>query len=369
METNKKKILEISCRSDIGGGPVQLFKIMTGLKDDFNFYCACPDQQPYFAKITNEGFPVFELPCRKFTLLSFLGLLKWTKENNITIVHSHGRGAGIFSRLLKIFNKDLKIIHTYHGVHFNSFNLVAVIEWVLKYVTDKFVFVSKSEQQLALKYKFTEVPKCVLIENGTQINKIKFSENEKIEALKFFNIKVPQKSFVIGMLSRFDKIKNIPYAIRSLADFLKSEEDTYLIIGGDGEYRHIIENTIAGLNLQSKVLLPGFIHDIQKFLRLADVFLSTSIAEAFGLSTIEAMKYGKPVIVSKVCGNVDVVDDGETGLLFSLEMPSLLVDKIKVLKNDKETYDRLVKNARVSVENRFDLKRMTNQIKELYLSL
>ncbi len=80
------------------------------------------------------------------------------------------------------------------------------------------------------------------------------------------------------------------------------------------------------------------------------------------------MKYGKPVVASKVYGNIDVVDDNNTGLLFPLSKPSLLVKGIKTLKNDRTTYDRLSKNARHSVEKRFDLKRMLNETRELYLS-
>ena len=84
---HKIKVLEISSRSDIGGGPEQLFKIVSGLKDIFKFYCACPDQEPYYNKIINEGVSVFKLPHRRFEVRSFLQLLRWTKINNIMIVH------------------------------------------------------------------------------------------------------------------------------------------------------------------------------------------------------------------------------------------------------------------------------------------
>jgi glycosyltransferase involved in cell wall biosynthesis len=292
------------------------------------------------------------------------------------IIHSHGRGAGIYARLIRLFNRKLKVVHNFHGIHIRKFSFSLMIERFLKILTNKFIFVSKSEQQIALKYRLTRSAQCVLIENGIQINNRKYMEKDKSYVLRFFNAKIPllrsllrHKSFIIGMLSRFDRIKNIPYAIRTLSDYLKNHDDVFLIIGGEGEERKKIEQTIEQYNLLNKVILLGYVKDIQLFFLLIDVYLNTSYGEAFGLSTVEAMEYGKPVIASKVYGNTDVVDDNNTGLLFPLNKPSLLVERIKILKNDQKIYDHLVENARESVKKRFDLNRMLNETRELYLSL
>jgi Glycosyltransferase len=359
---NKLNILEISCRSDIGGGPEQLFQIITNLKSVFKFYCACPDQGSYYNKIIDEGVPVFKLPHRKFEIKPFLELLKWTKINNIMIVHSHGRGAGVYARLLKLFNRRLKVIHNFHGIHIEKKGLTLIVGRFLEKLTNKFVLVSRSELQIAIRYGLASASKCVLIENGIQM------EKEELPVSDGFCENVPPDSFVIGMLSRFDIIKNIPYAIRNLSGYMKSHDDVFLVIGGDGEARRAIEHTISEYNLQNKVILLGFIKDIKRFFSLIDVYLNTSLGEAFGLSTVEAMKYGKPVVASKVYGNTDVVDNNNTGLLFSLNKPSMLVEKIKILKNSRIMYKFFAKNAYESVKNRFDLDRMLNETRELYLS-
>ena len=368
LKSNKLNIIEISCRSDIGGGPEQLFKIITNLKNVFNFYCACPDQKPYYNKIINEGVPVFKLPHRRFEIKPFLGLLKWTKTNNIMIVHSHGRGAGVYARLLKLFNWQLKVVHHFHGIHSERNGLALFAARALGILTAKFVLVSRSEQQIALKYGLASISKCVLIENGIQIGNGKNIEKEELPVPDVFCEIVPPDSFVIGMLSRFDIIKNIPYAIRNLSHYMKSHDDVFLIIGGDGEACRAIEHTISEYNLQNKVILLGFIKDIKYFFSLIDVYLNTSLGEAFGFSTVEAMKYGVPVVASNVYGNSDVVEDNNTGLLFSLDKPVLLVEKINVLKNDKKIYDCLTKNASESVKKSFDLNRTINETRELYLS-
>lgn len=361
----KSNILIVSSRSE-GGGAEQFFNIMTKLRDLFKFYCALPDSPPYYDKIVNEKIPTFKLPYRRFKIRTFLKLSKWVKANGITIVHSHGRGAGIYSRLLKLLNTKLKVVHTFHGIHFRRINLALIVELFLKSLTDKFIFVSKSEQQIAVRHRIASVSKSALIENGIHIDNEVYNEEDRSSVLQSFNKTIPDKSFVIGMLSRFDSIKNIPYAIRNLSTYLKSRDDVFLIIGGYGEELGRIERTISEYNLQNKVILLGFIKDVKRFFLLINVYLNTSLGEAFGFSTVKAMKYGKPVVASNVYGNIDVIDNNETGLLFPLDKPDLLVEKIEYLKSNKEAYNRLVANARESVKNRFDLNRMLNETKELY---
>ncbi len=367
LKSSKLNILIISSRSE-GGGAEQFFKIMTRLKGSFNFYCALPDTPPYYDKIVHEDILVFRLPYRKFKILTFLKLSKWLKANDITIVHSHGGGAGIYSRFLKLLNTKLKVVHTFHGIHSRSINRKVIVESLLKKLTDKFIFVSESERQIALGLGITTVSKSTLIENGIHTDDEIYNDIDRSSVLQFPKKKVTNESFVIGMLSRFDRIKNIPYAIKNLSDYLRNSDDVFLVIGGDGEGRREIERAISEYNLQDKVILLGFINDNKRFFLSIDIYLNTSLGEAFGFSTVEAMKYGKPVVASKVYGNSDVVDDNKTGLLFPLNQPSLLVEKIKTLKNDRKIYEYLSKNARENVKKRFNLDRMLNETRELYLS-
>jgi len=366
---HKINILEISSRSDIGGGPEQLFKIVSSPEGNIKFYCACPEQKPYFEKIISNRIPVFKLPHRRFEIKSFFMLLRWTMVNKINIVHSHGRGAGIYARLLKVFNRELRIVHTFHGIHFPIMTLTWVAEKLLSGLTNKFVFVSESEKQIALRYGLASISKSVLIENGILMDNKEFLEDKQSQVLRISGKAIPTGGCIIGMLSRFDKVKNIPYAIRSLADYLKNHNDVFLVIGGDGEERLAIEQVVKKYSLLDKVILLGYVYDIQQFFQCIDVYLNTSIGEAFGLSTVESMKYGKPVVVSKVSGNVDIVDENNTGLFFQLDEPSMMREKIEILRRDKEVCERLSRNAFEIVRKRFDLHHMLRKTRELYNSL
>ncbi len=71
-ESKKVRILFINVRSDYGGGPSHMLDLVTGLSSSFEKYVACPDQQPYYNRIIREAVQVFELPCRKLKILTFL---------------------------------------------------------------------------------------------------------------------------------------------------------------------------------------------------------------------------------------------------------------------------------------------------------
>jgi glycosyltransferase involved in cell wall biosynthesis/radical SAM superfamily enzyme YgiQ (UPF0313 family) len=372
-KSDRVNILIISSRNE-GGAAAQYYNIITKLGEFFNFFCALPDSplpdsSPYYDKITNENISIFSLPYRTFRIMTFLKLSKWVKANNITIVHSHGGGAGIYSRLLKLLNTKLKVVHTFHGIHSSRINCKVIVERFLRILTDKFIFVSGTERQIALRHGIATASQSTLIVNGIHTDSEIYSDIDRKPVLSIFNKKITNESFIIGMLSRFDKIKNIPYAIRNLSDYLKNSDDVFLVIGGYGEDRMEIERTISEHSLQGKVVLLGFINDNKRFFLSIDIYLNTSLGEAFGFSTVEAMRYRKPVVASQVYGNSDVVDDNKTGLLFPLNKPFLLVEKIQILKNNKKIYEDISKNASKSIKKYFSLDRMLNETCELYTSL
>ncbi|MFH4347153.1 hypothetical protein WAJ13_22105, partial [Acinetobacter baumannii] len=75
------------------------------MDSNIEYYVACPEEEPYWDRYTQllgEG-ELIKIPHRKFKLKYYLEMLSFVKKNNIDIIHSHGKGAGIYSRLLKVF--------------------------------------------------------------------------------------------------------------------------------------------------------------------------------------------------------------------------------------------------------------------------
>ena len=106
--------------------------------------------------------------------------------------------------------------------------------------------------------------------------------------------------------------------------------------------------------LQASVRFLGSISDVAALLQAADVAVQPSHFEALGLSAVEALAAGIPVIASAVGGLLDFVVDGRNGLLCKPNDPAALAASIRALADDDALRQSLARNARASVVDEYD---------------
>jgi glycosyltransferase involved in cell wall biosynthesis len=106
--------------------------------------------------------------------------------------------------------------------------------------------------------------------------------------------------------------------------------------------------------LEGRVRFTGPREDTARVLRAADIFIQPSHFEAFGISVIEAMATGLPVLASRVGGMVDYLVDEENALLCAPERPAEFAWRIARLLDDGALRERLAHAARATVERSFD---------------
>ena len=120
---------------------------------------------------------------------------------------------------------------------------------------------------------------------------------------------------MIGCVARLEVMKGHEYLLRAFEIINRKYRQTRLILIGDGPARQEIENLIKELQLETKVVLAGFRHDVPKLLKIMDLFVSASLKEGMPYTLIEALAAGVPVVATDVIGNRDVVGDGKEGFL------------------------------------------------------
>ena len=98
----------------------------------------------------------------------------------------------------------------------------------------------------------------------------------------------------------------------------------HYLICGDGPLRGELEGRVRALGLASVFHFAGFCRDLPAYLAAADIFVHTPVREGLGVAVLEAMAAGLPVVASRVGGIPDLITDGETGLLISIQDPSAL---------------------------------------------
>lgn len=178
-------------------------------------------------------------------------------------------------------------------------------------------------------------PRLITIANGIDLER--FSGVPKAKSVDIFR----RPGIPVIMVSRFTDSKDHPTVIRALS--LIEDKDVFAVFVGDGERRKELESLVKELNLENRVVILGTREDIPQLIRSAYIGIQSSNWEGFGLTAVEIMASGIPLIASDVKGLKDVVKDA--GLLFSHENEYELADCIKKILYDKNLYARLQKKG------------------------
>ena len=175
MSDNSLRVLHITSRSDFGGGPEHLYQQILLQKSEINLFVAAPKQYPYFNKfrdITGEK-NICRIDDRSFSIFDLIKLKNFVRKNKINLIHSHGKGAGLYSRLLTFF-LGIKTIHTLHGFHYEDYSyflrkLYFLYEILMSKITAKIICVSQNEKNILLKKRICGENKITVITNGVCI--------------------------------------------------------------------------------------------------------------------------------------------------------------------------------------------------------
>lgn len=152
---------------------------------------------------------------------------------------------------------------------------------------------------------------------------------------------------------------------RVLPDFPRAKA----VICGDGNLHEALEAQIAGLRLEDSVLLLGNRTDIDRFLSSADIFVLPSRWEGLPVSLLEAMGMGVPVIVTRVEGVEEVVEDGVQGLLVPPEDSAALAGALVELMGQPELRHRMGVAARLRIEESYTADIMCEKYLRVMLEL
>jgi glycosyltransferase involved in cell wall biosynthesis len=151
---------------------------------------------------------------------------------------------------------------------------------------------------------------------------------------------MPEDGILIGSVGRLDDQKGYEFFVRAARRVAEVHPRARFAIAGDGPRRFALEKLIADLGLQGCFRLCGFRSDVTSFIAALDLFVSSSRWEGLPLVLLEALLQGKPVVVTDVGGNREVVRPGRTGLIVPSEDPEALAAAIlEALDGRRASFD------------------------------
>lgn len=362
LNTQKPRVLMITARADHGGGPEHLYQLCVHLAETHTISIASPNNEPYtdrFASIQKLHKQII-IPYRAISILSFVKLIRFIYVENIDVIHSHGKGAGLYGRLLAFTTRRFSV-HTFHGLHVGEYPTIRktfyrLIEQLLWRLSHQVIAVSQGEAAGILNFLSVSPKKLNIIPNGVVIPE---------EPL----LKKPNSVLNVISVSRYDAQKN-PKALLQIARGIKATKGKVrIVVMGEGPLFEHTRRTIIEENLSDVIHLAGAIRHPRTEMRKASVALSTSRWEGMPLALLEAMSEGLAIVASDVVGNNDIVTHGKQGYLFSIEDTDQAVQQLIALSNDGEQLAKLAENARQDAGQHYSAHTMAAKVAQVYRKL
>jgi glycosyltransferase involved in cell wall biosynthesis len=186
---------------------------------------------------------------------------------------------------------------------------------------------------------------------------------------------VPGESLLVGLVGRISPWKGQDVFLRAIHKIQRDfPEVRFQIVGsalfGEEAYADRIRTLSTELGLDHCVEFCGFVRDIQRHIAKLDVVVHAStIPEPFGQVIIEGMAAGKPVIATRGGGATEIVVDGVSGLLVSMNDSDALADALRKLLENAELRRCLGAAGRRRVEDAFRIESTAAKISQVYCEL
>lgn len=176
---------------------------------------------------------------------------------------------------------------------------------------------------------------------------------------------LPENDFILIYPAEFSARKSQSVLIRAMKQL---PENVTLVLAGRGAMLEECRELARGLGADRRVIFPGHVPDIGRWYGAADAAVSASRSEGLPFNIMEAMYAGLPVIASAVKGHVDLIRDGETGLLYPYGDARACAGAVRRLLADPALGQAMAARGRANAAQ-YDLERVRPIVLEQYESL
>jgi glycosyltransferase involved in cell wall biosynthesis len=171
-----------------------------------------------------------------------------------------------------------------------------------------------------------------------------------------------------GCVGRLSPEKGQKILLQAFKLVLQKTENVRLWLIGDGIDRENLKVMSEELGVSERVEFWGMRSDIPELLAQMDLLVQASHYEGLGIAIQEAMATGVPVIASEIGGIPELIEQGKTGIMTPVgDTEGLAYEIIRMINLDAADRNRMIRNARESVESRFSKATVINQLSDLYL--
>jgi N-acetyl-alpha-D-glucosaminyl L-malate synthase BshA len=367
----------IVCYPTFGGSGVLATELGKALADKGHSIHFITYQQPvrltgfsaniFYHEVRVPTYPLFDFPPYETALASML--VDVVRNNHIDLLHvhyaiPHASAAYMAKKILETEGLHIPFITTLHGTDITLVGKDKTYAPVVSFSinqSDAITAVSNNLREET--FANFKIEKDInVIHNFVDIHRF---NKKPIDA--FRKVIAPEGEKIILHASNFRKIKRIADVIR-IFDVIRKDIPAKLLLVGDGPERPMAEELCRELGICDDVRFVGKQQDMEEIYAIADLFLLPSEYESFGLSALEAMAAGTPVIATNAGGLPEIVSHGVNGFLGNIGDVESMGDFGKIILGDAEIHKSFKFAAREQAL-KFDIENIVPLYESLYIKV
>jgi len=319
----------------------------------------------FFHEVDVGKYPLFEYP--PYDLALAVRMHEVVQSHGLDLLHCHyaiphATSAWIAREMLRQQQQDVKVITTLHGTDITIVGQDPSFNQITKFSIEKSDRLTAVSEYLRREtYNAFGCTACdvKVIHN--------FIDPEVYKRSRYPAVRdqLGNSGPVLMHISNFRAVKRVRDVVRIFAA-VNDRTPGRLVMIGDGPDRADAEDEARQLGLEGRVQFLGKIDNVAPLLASADLFLLPSTSESFGLSALEALASGVPVIGTNAGGMPEVVRHGETGILCEVgDVDAMSAAAITILE-DRDRWQSMSELGAADARARFSLEQIVTEYEQLY---
>jgi glycosyltransferase involved in cell wall biosynthesis len=294
--------------------------------------------------------------------LTLWRLARLFRQRGVSVVHSYLYDASIASRVAgRLARVPVVLTSTRAPLEY-----LPRAAWWLDRLTARWcqrvIAVSRHTAEVSARVEGIPRSKIVVVTNGVDLERFRPRDSGSARA----RWGIPGDAFVVATVGRLSPEKGHELLLHALATVRNSIASLVCLLAGDGPLRGVLEQQVRALHLDSVCRFLGDVPEIEDVYAAAEVTVLPSVFEGMPNAVLESMAMGCPVIATAVGGSVELVREGETGLLVPPGDRGALAAALANLAGSPARRARMRVRSRETAENQHGIDRMIRSIEALY---
>lgn len=366
MKRKKVLVLHIFRELEIGGIQSFLYNIYSSISTEVKFDFLVSSKGIFEEDFIKLGSKVFYIP-----YITKVGPLEYKKQlkqflcshPEYQIIHIHfDQLSGLVAQAASECGKKYIICHS-HTISNNANIFGKIYKMYLRHKIDRYATNLLACSKNASKWLFKkQSSQAKIIYNGINQKKYYYNEKNRKVIRKKYNIN--ENSVVLGCVGRICKEKNYMFLLKVFEKYLLINENSFLMIVGDGNYKDKIIKYAKNKKILNKIIFTGFTFETEKYYSAMDIFIFPSLHEGLGISVVEAQISGLYCLVSDVLPN-------EVKITNNISFISLTKKPLHWANCIEEHHFKIARKEIINnlINNNYDIKNVSKDLSKIYLKM